>query len=110
MSCCGQHRDAMRVQVTGTAAPNQITVATGASQHRASVDSAGGSAQSNTAWASLGGGVALQYRERKRMQVRGPITGRTYLFEPTQPTVIDTRDADVLLCSRQFLRSAAPRR
>jgi hypothetical protein len=52
------------------------------------------------------GGVALRYRERARILVRGPVSGRAYEFSPQQPTQsIEPGDADVLLRTGRFLRA-----
>jgi hypothetical protein len=96
MSCCGHHRKSIRTQVTGAVQSNQAVLTTAATQPLGSV--------------VLASGVTLQCRERMRMQVRGPITGRTYIFEPTQATVVDARDAEALLRTRHFLRSSLLRR
>jgi hypothetical protein len=45
----------------------------------------------------------LRYRERARVQVRGPVTGRVYEFSAGQPTQpVDARDAQTLLRTRLF--------
>jgi hypothetical protein len=47
----------------------------------------------------------LRFRERARVLVRGPVTGQTYEFSAVQPTqLVDTRDAEVLLLTRYFIR------
>ena len=49
--------------------------------------------------------VMLRFRERARVLVRGPVTGQTYEFSAVQPTqLVDTRDAEVLLLTRYFIR------
>ena len=51
-------------------------------------------------------GVLLKYRERARILVRGPITGRAYEFSPQlPPPAVEPRDADVLVRSGRFLRA-----
>jgi hypothetical protein len=51
-------------------------------------------------------GVLLKYRERARILVRGPITGRAYEFSPQLPAQsVESRDADVLVRSGRFLRA-----
>lgn len=110
MSCCGQRRDAMRVQVAAVTVPRQVVRTSNANGHWANPTPARpGSIPSVITPAALGGEVALQCRERARIQVRGPVTGRTYLFEAMQATVVDRRDAEVLLRSLQFLRSSTAR-
>jgi len=50
--------------------------------------------------------VILRYRERARVMVRGPVTGQSYEFSAVQPTQsVDTRDAEVLLLTRYFIRA-----
>ena len=51
-------------------------------------------------------GVRLTYRERARVLVRGPVTGRAYEFSPQlPPPSVEPRDADVLLRSGRFVRA-----
>jgi len=51
-------------------------------------------------------GVLLTYRERARILVRGPVTGRAYEFSPQlPPPSVEPRDADVLLRSGRFRRA-----
>ena len=50
--------------------------------------------------------VTLRLRERARVVVRGPVTGRAYAFGTegaTQP--VDARDAEALLRTRRFERA-----
>lgn len=52
------------------------------------------------------GTVLLRSRERARVLVRGPVTGRTYEFSaerPAQP--VDPRDADALMRTTRFVRA-----
>lgn len=50
--------------------------------------------------------VVLRYRERARVLVRGPVTGRAYEFSAGQPTQpVDARDAELLLRTRHFTRA-----
>jgi hypothetical protein len=94
MSCCGQHRDQIRTQTSAALA---------ATEPRSSIPSA--------TLLSLGkGAVALRYREHARLQVRGPITGRTYDFASAQAAVmVDLQDADALLRTRLFTRAVDAR-
>lgn len=47
--------------------------------------------------------VSLEYLESSPIQVRGPATGRQYMFSGTQPVQpVDLRDADALLRTRFF--------
>lgn len=49
--------------------------------------------------------VVLRYRERARVMVRGPVTGRSYEFSAGQPSQsVDARDAESLLRTRYFMR------
>lgn len=50
--------------------------------------------------------VVLRYRDRARILVRGPVTGRSYVFSAGQPTQpVASRDAEVLLATRYFARA-----
>ena len=56
--------------------------------------------------AAVARGVLLRYRERVRVLVRGPVTGRAYDFSAEQPTqVVDARDVEALLLTRYFMRA-----
>lgn len=102
MSCCGQHRDAMRAPAS-TVHPSAV-----ASPPNASVQPtlAGHGSMWNPASLALAGrGVQLRCRERAAVRVRGPVTGRTYEFSAAQPVqAVDASDADGLLRTRLFLR------
>lgn len=51
------------------------------------------------------GSVALRYRDRAHVLVRGPVTGRAYEFSAAQAVVaVDARDAQSLLRTRLFAR------
>jgi hypothetical protein len=51
------------------------------------------------------GGVVLRHRDASRVLVRGPATGRTYVFSPDQPTrPVDARDVDALMRTGRFAR------
>ena len=94
MGCCGQKRSqppgamptalhAMRpvVQVMGGKAPGSGVQGSGVGGH----------------------GVMLRYRDRARVLVRGPVTGRSYEFSAGQPTQsVEARDAEALLRTRHF--------
>ena len=89
MGCCGLRRS--RPATTVTASP------------RPAADAFAQRAVSAPTGAR---GVLLKYRERARILVRGPITGRAYEFSPQLPTQsVEPRDADVLLRSGRFLRA-----
>jgi hypothetical protein len=48
--------------------------------------------------------VLLRYRERARVLVRGPVTGRHYEFAVQQAAcAVDWRDAEALLNTRRFV-------
>lgn len=52
------------------------------------------------------GTVLLRLRERARVRVRGPVTGRTYEFSAERPVQhVDRRDADVLERTSHFVRA-----
>ena len=85
MSCCGQQRDRLRAS------------------HSPALARGSGLAPPTPPPPS--GGVALRYRERARVLVRGPVTGLTYEFSASQPTRnVDARDAEALLRTRWFVR------
>ena len=105
MSCCGQHRNILPA-VTGAIVPASVAIAPDANQQ----GTAFGAYRSLSSSTASSGVVTLRYREHTRIQVRGPVTGRSYTFGPAQPTPVDGRDADVLLRSRQFQRAASPPR
>lgn len=51
------------------------------------------------------GTVMLRLRERARLRVRGPFTGRTYEFSAERPEqLVDRRDADALMRTSRFVR------
>jgi hypothetical protein len=53
--------------------------------------------------------VDLHYSETAEISVRGPITGRPYVFSASQPVQrVDTRDAAILTRNSSFRRSGAP--
>lgn len=104
MGCCGQRRSQ---PIGETAAPPGTHSAWPASPlpnvpgHRGY----GNFAAKINRVATSADGVVLRYREIARVQVRGPVTGRTYEFSAAQPAqVIEPRDADLLLRTGHFLR------
>ena len=50
-------------------------------------------------------GVMLRHRERTRLLVRGPVSGRNYEFAPQQATQVGARDAEILLRTGRFIRA-----
>jgi hypothetical protein len=103
MSCCGQHRDAMRAPAS-TGHPSAVASPLNASVQPALVGH--GSMWNPASWALAGRGVQLRYRERAPVRVRGPVTGRTYEFSAAQPVqVVDARDADGFLRTKMFFRA-----
>jgi hypothetical protein len=103
MSCCGQHRDAMRAPASKVH-PSSVASPLNASVRPALV---GHGPMWNPASLALAGrGIQLHCRERVPVRVRGPVTGRIYEFSAAQPVqVVDARDADGLLRTRLFLRA-----
>lgn len=92
MDCCGRKRSAMSM-VTIDASHSTASIAPGRSR-RAMPGIAGGDRV-----------VALRYRERAPVRVRGPATGRFYAFSAAQPTrQVDARDAGPLLRTGRFVR------
>ena len=60
----------------------------------------------NGADARLETGVAIRYKEKSRLTLHGPVTGRTYDFSATAPVQqIDGRDASELLGLRFLTRA-----
>ena len=103
MSCCGQHRDALRAPAP-TVHPSAVTSPPNANAQP--VMAGRGSMWSSASVALAGRGIQLRYRERAPVRVRGPVTGRTYEFSVAQSVqVVDARDADGLLRTRMFLRA-----
>ena len=80
MSCCGQMRSR-----ASAAPPRVATIGPNVGQSR--------------------GDVPLRYRDRARILVRGPVTGRSYIFSGAQPTLVAPRDADLMLATRSFARA-----
>ena len=104
MSCCGQHRDLIRTQSNASQPRDQHSRASNATGHSAlwggaSLDLLGHSS------------VPIRYREHSRIQVRGPVTGRTYAFSGNQAEVmVDVKDVEILLRTKLFIRATTPRR
>jgi hypothetical protein len=87
MSCCGQMRSR-----ASAAPPHAMTASTGIATIGPSVGQSRGD-------------VPLRYRDRARILVRGPVTGRSYIFSGAQPTLVALRDADLMLATRSFARA-----
>jgi hypothetical protein len=106
MGCCGQHRNAGG----STALPHRPTAGVAALPGPSLVWPlpAGGSAAAGLrAGGAAPPGVPLRCRDRTRMLVRGPATGRAYEFSAAQPVqAVDARDAEPLLRTRLFMRAA----
>lgn len=50
--------------------------------------------------------VVLRYRERARVLVRGPVTGRAYEFSAERPAqAVEVRDAEAMLRTAHFVRA-----
>ena len=87
MSCCGQMRS------RASAAPlHAMTASAGVATLGPSVGRSRGD-------------VAVRYRDHVRILVRGPVTGRSYIFSGGQPTLVASRDADLMLATRSFARA-----
>ena len=87
MGCCGQTRSLASAppQSAMTVSAPAATVASGVAK------------SSNE--------VVLRYRQRARILVRGPVTGRPYVFSVDQPTqLVASRDAELLLTTQYFAR------
>ncbi len=92
MGCCGQHRSGGSV-APGWAPPSVQPASPG----------------TGLVWPpSMGRQVAtlhLRYRDRARISVRGPATGRSYEFSAAQPVqAVEVRDAQSLLRTGLFMR------
>lgn len=101
MGCCGQKRS----QSPAASRPVWPVPAAHARSEPTAVASNG--AGRGMSGVSAGGrNVVLRYRERARVLVRGPVTGRTYEFSAKQSTQsIEARDAEALLRTRHFVRA-----
>jgi hypothetical protein len=103
MSCCGQHRDALRAPVSAVHPSSMASPLNNAFQPALA---AHGSMWNPASVALAGRGVQLRYRERAAVRVRGPVTGRSYEFSPARPVhAVDARDVDAMLRTRLFLRA-----
>jgi hypothetical protein len=98
MGCCGQKREALKsgppVATAGTASATLSQPAVQAVQRA-------------TGWGQppVESPVRVQYSERSRILVRGPVTGREYEFSASQSVqTVDGRDAPALLRTRYFQR------
>ena len=99
MSCCGRHRDSMRVATTAVHPSPVAPPLNAAPSNR-------GPMWSPTSLTLAGPGVPLRCRDRAPVRVRGPVTGRSYAFSAAQPVhVVDARDAQALMRTRLFLRA-----
>ena len=87
MSCCGQTRSR-----ASAAPPHAVAASAGVTTIGPSVGQSRGD-------------VPLRYRDRAPILVRGPLTGRSYIFSGTQPTLVAPRDADLMLATRSFARA-----
>jgi hypothetical protein len=86
MSCCGQMRS------RASAAPHAMAASAGIATIGPSVGRSRGE-------------VPLRYRDRAPILVRGPVTGRSYIFSGARPTLVAPRDADLMLATRSFARA-----
>lgn len=99
MGCCGQKRSSLQAMmpgvVPGLLPRSGVVTATSVGTGRTVPETSSGLRH-----------VTLRYRERARVRVLGPVTRRPYEFSPEQPTQsVDTRDAEALLRTRQFLHA-----
>ena len=106
MGCCGQKRSQPPGAMPATLRPVwPVPVVQRLDRHPASTGDGFARAMHGPA-AVVARGVLLRYRERARVLVRGPVTGRPYEFSAEQPTqVVEARDVEALLLTRYFMRA-----
>ena len=99
--CCGQKRSELSRAPERTAAP-----AARQNEHRPTVPSDNPVRAKPAPAQPSHGMVTLRYLEKSPVQVRGPVSGRQYVFSASSPIqAVDTRDAAGLLATRFFGRS-----
>lgn len=105
MGCCGQKRSQPPGVMPATLRPAWLApVLQRLDPHPASTGD--GLAQAMHGPAAVARGVLLRYRERARVLVRGPVSGRHYEFSAEQPNqVVEARDVEALLLTRYFMRA-----
>ena len=99
MGCCGQGRAALRAASAPDAndgyAPAPAAPPPAFAGEPAAADPPGAPP-----------GVRVRYTERARVRVRGPVSGRDYVFSGEAPVgAVDARDAERLLGTGYFRRA-----
>jgi hypothetical protein len=98
MSCCGHKRE----QAVAVYAPVRSIPFSGVSGPRAAVAAASAPATATT----NGPATKLRYTGVAPIQVKGPRTGRNYVFSGNAPEVpVDRRDSDALMRIGLFRRA-----
>jgi hypothetical protein len=100
MSCCGQNREKARTATVRPAPASQTNqaIAEAAPLRQASESVRGASAPAGPA-------TKLRYSGTAQIQVRGPRTGRYYVFSRSAPeAAVDRRDAEALMRMGLFVR------
>jgi hypothetical protein len=102
MGCCGHSRSRRApapVAIGSPLAPERSAIG---SEEPAWPGSSAGPAAGRTGARA----VQLRYRDRARVLVRGPLSGRSYEFSAAAPVqAVDARDAESLLRTRLFVRA-----
>ena len=108
--CCGSRRSAWRsAAASARPASNGPSVRQGTSDgiHVPTTGLRSAAAMaSNSAQGSSFPSVTLNYTESAAIRVRGPVTGRPYVFSGSQPSqAVDVRDAAVFARNSSFRQS-----
>jgi hypothetical protein len=103
--CCGNRRSAWRA---ASPSPKAATASTPARHDLPGRPAAGAGSPAPLSAQGAFPSVDLHYSETAEIRVRGPVTGRLYVFSGFQPVqAVDTRDAAILTRNRSFRRSGA---
>jgi hypothetical protein len=111
VGCCGQKRASLSSGIAAFS-PSQKSVAARPAAPASRPAPAGPPAPvpARPTTVPSSGSREIEYRERSRVRVRGPATGRTYEFSGADPVQsVDRRDAPALLATRFFKPASAQR-
>ena len=104
--CCGSRRSAWRAASTSAKA---ATASRPVGHDLPERPAAGAGSPAPMSNQSAFPAVDLHYGETAEIRVRGPITGRPYVFSGSQPVqAVDARDAAILTRNSSFRRSGVP--